>query len=545
MATDDYCIWYTDKIKKFNEQIWYPENYTRINDYEYKFNSPIINFDSFFNNNKFTNKIINNFNFIENDKNDIKKQSNKLRMNYINNLIKLTKNIKPVQLNNSNYDEILRNNAENMKTNKGAFIKKKNYIKKNKNICSYARSFKYKLDLNKDQIKLIKEWMIEANKVYNYCVELFNKDSKNFSLNFMKIKKKILDHLYPNKKSAPYDILCYEIKDFCANVKSCITNLKNGNTKFFEIKNKLINKKQTITIRKDIINKKGIYCSILGTIKNFNKISNNINCDCRLTHDKLTNNFYIYIPQYIKGINNNQIKKEVIALDPGEKVFMAFYGLDEFGFIGEDIRKPILKIETKIRTYQRVYNKCINRKGKKINKRKKEKIRIKIGKLYRKINGIVNELHKKTALFLCKNYKNILIPIFETQKMVKNSQAVNKIKMNVNQIKEDNKDNLLNLKKELKIYKRRTRLNGRVKFVLNMLSHYKFRQQLISKGEEYGCNIFVVTEEYTSQLCTKCGKLDKTYIKRTKKCKHCKYEINRDINGSRNILLKNLHLVQQ
>lgn len=109
-----------------------------------------------------------------------------------------------------------------------------------------------------------------------------------------------------------------------------------------------------------------------------------------------------------------------------------------------------------------------------------------------------------------------------------------------NEIKERNKDNEQKLKEELKTYKKRTRLNSRVKFVLNQQAHYKFKQHLLNKAKEHGCLCIVVSEEYTSQLCTKCGKLDKTYVQRTKKCKTCNHEINRDVNGARNILLKNL-----
>lgn len=44
---------------------------------------------------------------------------------------------------------------------------------------------------------------------------------------------------------------------------------------------------------------------------------------------------------------------------------------------------------------------------------------------------------------------------------------------------------------------------------------------------------------YTTQTCGKCGKLDKK-IESSKvyKCKHCKKEIDRDINGARNILIR-------
>lgn len=59
--------------------------------------------------------------------------------------------------------------------------------------------------------------------------------------------------------------------------------------------------------------------------------------------------------------------------------------------------------------------------------------------------------------------------------------------------------------------KKKNRLDERVKFVLMHLSHYKFRQQLINKSNEYGCEIIVVTEENTSKTCTKCGEMSKNY----------------------------------
>jgi len=62
-----------------------------------------------------------------------------------------------------------------------------------------------------------------------------------------------------------------------------------------------------------------------------------------------------------------------------------------------------------------------------------------------------------------------------------------------------------------------------------MLSHYKFRQHLKNKCNEYGCEMIVVTEEYTSKTCTNCGKIENNFKKREKNCSNCNYKINRDI----------------
>ena len=80
-----------------------------------------------------------------------------------------------------------------------------------------------------------------------------------------------------------------------------------------------------------------------------------------------------------------------------------------------------------------------------------------------------------------------------------------------------------------------------MKQVLNSQKHYGFKMFIKSKAEEYGTHVYDVKEDYTSQTCTKCGMLSKKYDKnRMKECENrrCKYKIDRDINGSRNILLK-------
>jgi transposase len=116
--------------------------------------------------------------------------------------------------------------------------------------------------------------------------------------------------------------------------------------------------------------------------------------------------------------------------------------------------------------------------------------------------------------------------------MVKNKEEMKKkVKENIIKIKDD--------KNKIREYTKKCRLNGRVKFVLNMLSHYKFRQQLLNKSQEHGCKVDVITEEFTSQCCGKCGKLSNNYNKREKECIYCHAKINRDVNGARNILIKN------
>ncbi len=666
--------WYTDPIKKLNDIIWVPKEPTKYYNLKYKFDSKIINFESFGNtlNNKLESKYgpkgleqikkeyddvkrnyiyminINNINiknteqnfrnyinekykdkinletcdeYLNDNKeyyditlnltneylrinkeyndsiknlnekfninynlkfkntniNDYKSQENAIKESFNKRINTLFKEIKKIQneydnylkimapklLSGTNYNIKLHNecvNEYNSKMNKfkGKHYKMiENYKKSLKMINKVVRSRKMKLKFNPKQKAILIGWMDESDKVYNYCVKLFNKGI-NFPTNYMSGKMYIFNKLYKSKekKPAPYDLLTYTIKVFYDNLASNYKLLENKQITHFEMKP--INNKnfRTITIIKECVGVKGIYSSILkenNLSKNFN--TDTIACDCKLSYDRTSKKFYLYVPQYVDCKQTDINKQPVCGLDPGEKVFMTYYSLDDYGFIGNDIRAPILKIQDKIKKYQRllvqktVDGKKVNKKNKKNKPINRKNVKKRIQHLYDKIKGIVNELHKKTALFLCKNFNIILIPEFGTKQMISNggpskqeikSLIKQKITENKTIIKDEHKNDSLKLKQELKNYKRRSRLNGNVKFVLSQESHYTFRQHLLNKAKEYGCVCVTVTEEFTSQLCTKCGNLDKTFVGRMKKCKHCKNEIHRDVNGARNILLKNI-----
>jgi putative transposase len=144
------------------------------------------------------------------------------------------------------------------------------------------------------------------------------------------------------------------------------------------------------------------------------------------------------------------------------------------------------------------------------------------------------------------NVKNIRETL---KKQKENKEEIEKEKKERKKEKNERLKNIFNLIKEkygeeiLKLYKkevtRRSRLNKRVKFVMQMLSHYKFRQHLKNKCNEYGCEMIVITEEYTSKTCTNCGKIENNFRKREKQCSNCNYKVNRDIGGARNIMIKN------
>ena len=409
--------------------------------------------------------------------------------------------------------------------------------KKINNYGKTIKAFTYEIFPNIKQTKILHEWFDECDIVYNYCIKLNEqKKEKNeyFNLDYKKSKLEVFNDLYEDKKKpAPYDILTDEVRSFCSNVESCKSNLKNGNIKFFKFKPKNRYCGRSILIPKKSINEDGFFSSLLNEpIKGFENINTKlIQCDCRLVFDKYLNKYFIKCPMYI-DIKDVADRKETVALDPGEKIFMSYYSFNDCGMIGYDIRNKILKYQIKIKKLQSKIKKNKNRKNKKI-KNKSRLIR-RFKNYYLKIKNLVKELHNKTALYLVKNYKQILLPKFETSNMISKTSIKNKIK-NIKILPKENQ------KMEYRKLTKKVNLCKSVKFVLNSLSHYKFKQHLLNKGKEYGCDVKIVTEEYTSQCCSKCGFLSNKYVDRTKKCPYCNLKINRDINGSRNILIKNWH----
>lgn len=379
-----------------------------------------------------------------------------------------------------------------------------------------------------------------------------------------------------NKKLMPYDILTDVVQTFCANLKSNLTKVQKGLQTHFTMHHKQFKKFSSLLVTKKNIRSNGVFLNSLPKYTKFKKslleeINNyseshfskkidvdNIKCDCRLKYERGNNKYYLCVPTFIATKKVDK-REEFCALDPGEKIFQTFYGEKSCGTLGNLIRTRILEIQGTIKRLTRVLEKKINRGGYKLNNR--SSIRKRIRKKYLKIENIVKELHNKSALFLCKTFERILIPKFETKKMISDHYSLLK-----NRAKNAKPSNVYRPKKkkitnrEIKRLRKygkplnppdppdplttnKKRLPGNVKFVLQMQSHYKFKQHLFNKSEEYGCKINEVSEEYTSKTCGNCGSLSNNYHNRIKKCNSCKIEIDRDMNGARNILIKNIKLI--
>ena len=498
------CEWFNNNVSKFNNKLWlpnkltlksYPSNKT-FNNISHKFkSSKNINFEYLTSKDAFIPEFIT---YVPNK-----------NFNYDQYFEKFNNKIKEIKIKATDKD----------KKYKELHSLRSNHIKFLEHLNDVIKTEKYEIQFNSQQIKILNNWFQKCADTYNYCVDLYNNNPNNFDTNYKTLKLKIFRDLFKDKeKNCPYDMLTDEVRIFCSNLKSCKSNLANGHIKFYRMKHKNTEFSQSALIPKISIGNKGIFKNLLGIQPNFdsNIINDMSKCDSRLIVDKIRKRYILCIPKYFKKISCTQLNS-VASIDPGEKIPFVIASLDHFVKIGEDIRKPILKYQTKIKQIQRALK--INRNKNKQSIKHKKNLKCKIKKTYERITNLVKELHNQTAIYLCKNYKRILIPEFRTQDMLRNYK----------------KSNDSNIKKKA----RNNKLNKRVKFVLNMLAHYRFRQHLSNKCEEYGCKLEIVNESYTSLCCTKCGFLSKKYKKREKECMHCGYNINRDLNGARNIFLKN------
>jgi transposase len=195
-------------------------------------------------------------------------------------------------------------------------------------------------------------------------------------------------------------------------------------------------------------------------------------------------------------------RKDCIVFDPGEVVPFA-------GFIPEDgtymnigkhpmkkvakKKKQIDNLNSKMDTLKNITNEI--KKNKEMTKEqladyKKKRKTIKnmqkrIGKIYYKRECIRDDFHNRTASWISKNFKNVIIPDFGTSKMIEGDTLQSSTK------------------------------------------------------EKLNANLFIVNEAYTSKTCVSCGYVHKTLPGgRDYKCKECGFETLRDFNGAANIYLK-------
>jgi len=204
--------------------------------------------------------------------------------------------------------------------------------------------------------------------------------------------------------------------------------------------------------------------------------------------------YFLIIPQRRPVYIPENQRINAVALDPGVRTFVSFYSDGLHGKVGEG-------------DFKRIYRLCLNldKLYSKISKAKceqKRNLRKAAERIRWKVYDLIDDLHKKTANFLCKTFDKVFIPTFETSQMV-------------------------------------TKLKSSVARSMLTFAHYRFKQFLKAKGAEYSCEVIECNEAYTSKTCSYCGKMHKMGSKKRMKC-DCGANVDRDLNGARGIYLRAL-----
>ncbi len=174
--------------------------------------------------------------------------------------------------------------------------------------------------------------------------------------------------------------------------------------------------------------------------------------------------YFLIMPQRISARMSENQRLGAVSLDPGVRTFVTFYSEVLHGKIGEGDFKQIALLCS---TLDKLYSKISQ-----AHCRQKRNLRKAAERIRWKIYDLIDDLHKKTAHFLYKTFHTVFIPTFETQQMV-------------------------------------SKLKSSVARNMMTFAHYRFKQFLIAKGQEYQCDVQEVSEAYTTKTCSYCGKQHK------------------------------------
>lgn len=385
------------------------------------------------------------------------------------------------------------------------------------------RCRKIRLFPDKNQERMLKEWMGGARQVYNMAVDHFNYLGEE---NFIRTRGDILDFInedgcHEYLRHVPDKVRAGAIKDLTGAIKAAKTNQMRGRIDGFTMKYRTKkDKEQSISIDSSAwrpLSKEtvSIFPKTLGKHMRWKDSSTSLltkerNRDVRLTMDTL-GMFFICIPverDELGGENQAAFspahssghRRSVVSIDPGVRTFLTMFNPDGFvGKIGVGAAKRLAKLSAWLQDLRmrRQNEPGARRRG----RMRKAELRMRI-----RMRNLMDDLHWKACDFLCRNFETIVLPKFGVLGMVRRDRGLSKA----------------------------------VKWSMLSLRHYVFRERLIHKARFWGSRIIICGEAYTSKTCI-CGYRHKNLGGNSVfRCTQCNYVCDRDIHGSRNILCKNI-----
>ena len=352
-----------------------------------------------------------------------------------------------------------------------------------------TRSRKIRVYPNKEQKSILNNWFGASRFAYNKTVELLKQpDTK---AQWKSIKTDLMHDMPEWMNNVPYQIKSVAIRDCCQAVSNAKKKFKQTG-KFQEVKfRSKKNQDFNLFIPQTAVSENGVYHTILGKLKTAEPVWRP-NHDCRLT--LYNGRYYLSIPIDVAVKRPDSQRLSACALDCGVRTFQTVFSKELILKVGEH-------------DFQRIFRYCYSL-DKLISRKKKErsnKFNNAMQRIRWKVRDLIDEIHNKLAITLCRLFDVVYIPTFETRDMV-------------------------------------SKLKHKTSRAMLGWAHYRFKMKLKAKAEEYSCKVVDCTEEYTSKTCGNCGTENQIGGKEVWTCKHCGCVHDRDINGARNILLKQMFL---
>lgn len=353
-----------------------------------------------------------------------------------------------------------------------------------------VRSRKIRIYPDKENKVLFEQYLNQSRYWYNQTIEYLKQ--KGTKASFYEIRKIIQNQNQPDwAYECPQRIREHAIKNACNAVKNAkIKYMKQGGFNKVKFRSRK-RPKQSFGFDKQSLGSNFIF-------RGKYRIHFTSKERCYADHEgtriiKENDRWFLILPQERNAkIAENQ-GLGIVALDPGIRTFQTYYSVFSHGKIGNN-------------AFTRIFRLCkvLDKLQAKISKSKRKYNLIKASKRLRwKIKDLIKDIHYKTASFLVNNFSVILIPTFKTSQMI-------------------------------------GKLRSKTARMMATLAHYSFKQFLKTKAEEYGCEVIEVNEAYTSKTCSYCGTINKIGSKNILKCSNCEVEVDRDLNGSRGIFLREL-----
>ena len=413
------------------------------------------------------------------------------------------------------------------------------------------KTLKIKIYPNKEQIKILDEFINTSRYVYNRTLEYINNGHK---VNFMKLRDLLVTgntkkgheeykafdlrikelHDQKTKEDDPeqinkeikalqkerrdlmknYDsvknplIRDFELKtpkDIRANaVKRCcdafttgFSNLKKGNIKHFKLKYKKKSEKiQSIELTPKNIYIKNEKINILpetfgsNSVLKTHKPLKNITIKNNVDIIRKKNEYWVYILLPTEPIPQTSLER-IAGVDPGVRTFATVYSYDK-----ENIK--IVEYQHKIEVLKNLNRKLTILKDKR--RRKKH-----FNKIEKRKEDLVDNLHWDFINHLLKNNDVVYYGDIKSHDIVKNG-----------------KNRVLNQ-------------------TFNDLKFYQLKQRLLYKAYIYGKKVIMVPEHYTTKTCSCCGTINNNVgSKEVFTCGNCETITGRDMNASKNMILKGM-----